>query len=82
MLARVVFGVALGLADPAWAHPHIWIGTVITVVFDNQGRVGALRIGSTYDEVYAPDADGDLTEVETGGYSGVRHEPARGIGQS
>ncbi len=56
---------------PALAHPHIFIDTTVEVVFDDQGRASALRIGWTYDEFISltiiedrmldPDYDGVLT---------------------
>jgi ABC-type uncharacterized transport system substrate-binding protein len=80
MLARVIFGVALGLAGPAVAHPHVWVDAAITAVFDDEGRVAAFEISWTYDEFYTlmileergldPDGDGELTEAETASLQG------------
>lgn len=38
-------------AGPVIAHPHVFIDTAIEVMFDDQGRAAALRIGWTYDEL-------------------------------
>lgn len=60
---------ALMPAAPAAAHPHAFIDTRIEVLFDQQGRAAALRIGWVYDELTtlmivednAADTDGDGT---------------------
>ncbi len=55
----------------AAAHPHIFVDTTVEVIFDEQGRVAAVRIGWVYDEFISlsiiesqdldPDYDGVLT---------------------
>jgi ABC-type uncharacterized transport system substrate-binding protein len=53
--------------QPARAHPHIFIDTGLEAIFDDQGRVTALRISWAYDDFYSLltvqdmglDADGD-----------------------
>lgn len=64
-------------ATGATAHPHVFIETTIEVVFDDQGRAAALRIGWVYDELTTlmiiedggDDKDGDgvisAAELET-----------------
>lgn len=71
---------ALGLAVPAFAHPHIFIDTTIEVVLDDQDRAVAVRIGWTYDEFYSlsviadrgldADWDGALTADEEAALAG------------
>jgi ABC-type uncharacterized transport system substrate-binding protein len=48
-------------AAPAAAHPHMFIDATFEVVFDDQGRAAALRIGWIYDELTT------LMIVEDGG---------------
>ena len=64
---------ALTLAAPATAHPHIFVGAEVTVVFDGDGPP-AIRLGWVYDDFFSLlitsdlgiDLDGDLelTEAE------------------
>jgi ABC-type uncharacterized transport system substrate-binding protein len=42
----------LGAATDTSAHPHIWIDTVVTFVFD-RGKVVSLRLEWTFDEFYS-----------------------------
>ncbi|MGL4321934.1 MAG: DUF1007 family protein [Paracoccaceae bacterium] len=58
-------------AGGALAHPHVFIDTTVSVMFDAQGRAEAVRIGWTYDEFFSmliiedraldPDYDAVLT---------------------
>lgn len=51
------------------AHPHVFIDAALSLIFDDQGRLAALRVGWSYDEFYSLvmiednglDADGDGT---------------------
>ncbi|WP_420767992.1 DUF1007 family protein [Roseovarius sp. S4756] len=51
------------------AHPHVFIDGALSLIFDDHGRLAALRIGWSYDEFYSLvmiedkglDADGDGT---------------------
>ncbi len=44
----------LGLAAPAApAHPHIWIDTGLSLIFDEAGRLAAVRVAWIYDEFYS-----------------------------
>lgn len=72
---------ALGLCAPsAHAHPHIFIDSGVEAVFDDQGRVTALRISWAYDDFYSllmiedmgldPDGDSILTPEEQSKLSG------------
>lgn len=64
--------VAILAAQPALAHPHVFIDATIEVIFDAQGRAEALRIGWTYDDLFSmmivedraldPDYDGVLAD--------------------
>lgn len=59
---------------PALAHPHIFIDTRYEVILNDRNEATALRIGWTYDDLYAllifgdlaldPDGDGVLTPEE------------------
>lgn len=70
----------LALAGPAAAHPHIFIDTGLEVIFDDQGRVAAIRVAWVYDDFYSltmiqdlqldADYDGKLTAEEEGKLSG------------
>lgn len=72
-------GVA-GLAAPAAAHPHIFIDTGVEFLFDDAGKLAALRVVWAYDELYSlliledmgldDDYDGVLTEAERAALSG------------
>ena len=58
---------AFGLAQPAAAHPHIFIDAGVTVGFDEAGRVASLRHSWTFDTAFSVwmvqglDTDGDGT---------------------
>jgi len=72
--------VLLALAGPAAAHPHIFIDTGLEVIFDDQGRVAAIRVAWVYDDFYSltmiqdmqldADYDGKLTAEEEAKLSG------------
>lgn len=61
---------ALGLAGPAAAHPHVFVDAGLAVIFDATGRAEAVRISWTYDDLFSlliiedkgldPDYDGVL----------------------
>lgn len=66
--------VVLAGPGPARAHPHIFIEAGMIFLFDAQGRLEAVEITRTYDELYSlllvedmgfdPDGDGTLTDEE------------------
>jgi ABC-type uncharacterized transport system substrate-binding protein len=70
-MARYLFLLLLLLAaatdwpQPAGAHPHAWIDMRTAVIFDDQGRMAALRVHWLFDEFYTEfaieglDEDGD-----------------------
>jgi len=81
--ATVLGVLACLLALPAGrlsAHPHIFIDAGVTLVFDEDGQLGAVRVVWVYDELYSlltveergldPDFDGVLTEAERAQLSG------------
>jgi ABC-type uncharacterized transport system substrate-binding protein len=41
------------LASPAFAHPHVWVKSKATILYDPAGRVTAIRQGWTFDEAYS-----------------------------
>lgn len=45
--------VLFGLAQPAMAHPHIFIDAKVAVVFDDAGRIAALRNSWTFDSAFS-----------------------------
>ena len=65
---------------PALAHPHIFIDTRYEVILNDRNEATALRIGWTYDDLYAllifgdlaldPDGDGILSPEEEGSLNG------------
>jgi ABC-type uncharacterized transport system substrate-binding protein len=65
---------------PAAAHPHVFIGTGLTLVLDDQNRLAAIRVTWSYDELYSllvleergldPDYDGVLTPEELASLNG------------
>lgn len=72
----------LGLAPaaPAAAHPHVFVDTSVAVEFAPDGRIDALKLTWTYDELFTlsvledrgldPDGDGVLTGAETASLQG------------
>jgi ABC-type uncharacterized transport system substrate-binding protein len=72
--------VALVLAAPAAAHPHVFIDAGVEVLIDDQNRATGVRIRWTYDEYYSlfiigdmgldSDWDGALTDDERARLSG------------
>jgi ABC-type uncharacterized transport system substrate-binding protein len=58
---RAFLGKSLGLAAvaltsfaaPALAHPHVWVTAREDVIFDNQGRVSAIRGAWVFDDMYS-----------------------------
>lgn len=77
LFAALAPGLAPGLAA---AHPHIFVDTRYEVILNDQNQATALRIGWTYDDLYAllifgdlsldPDGDGMLTPEEEGRLNG------------
>jgi ABC-type uncharacterized transport system substrate-binding protein len=76
IVAGGVICAAAGLAQsPASAHPHIFIDTGMELIHGPDGRIEAVRITWTYDELFSlllledlgldDDYDGVLTEEET-----------------
>ncbi|GGK29340.1 DUF1007 family protein [Salinarimonas ramus] len=63
--ALAALAATLALAQPAAAHPHVWVTTKTDIAFDSAGRVSALRHAWTFDEGYTSflvqglDANGD-----------------------
>lgn len=65
---------------PALAHPHIFIDAGATLIFDEHGRLGAVRIVWAYDSLFSlvvveemgldPDFDGVLEPAETARLAG------------
>jgi len=45
--------VLLGLAQPALAHPHIFIDAKVDVIFDDAGRISGLRHNWTFDSAFS-----------------------------
>jgi ABC-type uncharacterized transport system substrate-binding protein len=80
MRSGVLAVALLGLPVAATAHPHIFVDATVEVLFDDQGRVDAVRIGWVYDEFISlsiiesqsldPDYDGVLTPAATAALSG------------
>ncbi|MEM9248381.1 MAG: DUF1007 family protein [Pseudomonadota bacterium] len=73
-LARALVAAALAMPAPVMAHPHIFIDTGVELLHGDDGRVAAIRIAWTYDELFSlllledlgldSDYDGVLTNAE------------------
>jgi ABC-type uncharacterized transport system substrate-binding protein len=73
-MRSLVFPLLVVSAAPALSHPHVWIDTTYEVILNDRNEATALRIGWTYDDLYAllifgdlsldPDGDGVLTPEE------------------
>ena len=71
---------AVALAGPVGAHPHMWMDTAIEVLLDAEGRAEAVRIEWVYDEFSSmalieergldADHDGNSTPAEEAALSG------------
>ena len=77
--------VALGLAQPVVAHPHIMIDAKATVRFDDQGRIAGFTHSWTFDTAFSVwmvqglDTDGDGT-VRPAEMQGLADENMVGLG--
>lgn len=79
LLSVAVAGLAVP-GGPAHAHPHIFITAGATLIFDDEGRLGAVRVIWSYDSLFSlvvveergldADFDGVLTPEETEQLSG------------
>ncbi|MHC0054353.1 DUF1007 family protein [Actibacterium sp. D379-3] len=75
-MRRLLFAVLCCLALPggAGAHPHVFIDAGLTLIFDRDGRLAAVRVAWVYDELFSllilqdmeldGDYDGVLTDEE------------------
>jgi ABC-type uncharacterized transport system substrate-binding protein len=73
-MRRALALIAALLPLPAAAHPHVFIGTGLTLVLDDRNRLAEIRVTWSYDELYSllvleergldPDYDGILTPDE------------------
>lgn len=68
VLAAVAVDVLSGAVRPALAHPHIWVTTRTTILYDNGAIVG-LRHAWTFDEYYTAMAIDGLDTNKDGVYS-------------
>jgi ABC-type uncharacterized transport system substrate-binding protein len=74
---------------PAAAHPHVFIGTGLSLVLDDRNRLAAIRITWSYDELSSllileergldPDYDGVLTPEELDSLNGFDMEWMEGF---
>lgn len=68
------FALALSLATPAQPHPHVFVDTGLEMIFDDTGKLAAVRVTWVYDELFSlviledkgfdQDYDGKLTDQE------------------
>lgn len=80
---------ALGPASEVRAHPHLFLDSGLAPVFDDQGRLAAVRVIWIYDAFYSlmmvedfgldPDGDGKLTEDEVARFAGFDQRPEEGF---
>jgi ABC-type uncharacterized transport system substrate-binding protein len=78
MTVRVAALCLTCLATPVLAHPHIFVDTTHQLIFDDQGRLSAVRVTWDYDELfsftmlldedYDTDGDGHVTGDELEGF--------------
>jgi ABC-type uncharacterized transport system substrate-binding protein len=52
-MRRTLALLATLLPLPAAAHPHVFIGTGLTLVLDADNRLAAIRVTWSYDELYS-----------------------------
>jgi ABC-type uncharacterized transport system substrate-binding protein len=79
-MRRALALLAALLPLPAAAHPHVFIGTGLTLILDADNRLSAIRVTWSYDELYSllvleergldPDYDGALTPEELASLNG------------
>ena len=79
-MRRALALLAALLPLPAAAHPHVFIGTGLTLILDADNRLAAIRVTWSYDELYSllvleergldPDYDGVLTPEELASLNG------------
>nr|WP_241865392.1 DUF1007 family protein [Paracoccus salsus] len=80
-MRRLCLSLALALsAQAASAHPHVYIDAALGLVYDDAGRLSAVEVGWSYDELYSllivedlgldPDGDGVLTPEENAALQG------------
>ena len=68
--AALASAVALALqALPALAHPHVWVTASATLVFDQQGRVAAIRHRWLFDKAFSAYAVQGLDKNGDGKFS-------------
>ena len=77
-IAALLAGLCLALPLPrmAQAHPHEFVDIAVSLRFDEQGHLGSVGVGWTWDDLTSmlmledfgldPDGDGQLTEDERG----------------
>lgn len=53
ILVSVLAAVTLLAAAPALAHPHVWVKSRATILYDGSGRVTGIRQGWSFDEAYS-----------------------------
>ncbi|WP_099826718.1 DUF1007 family protein [Oceaniglobus indicus] len=81
--------VALSLPHSAQAHPHLFVDTGLSPVYDGEGRLAGVRVVWIYDEFYSllmvedrgmdPDGDGRLTPAEATALAGFDQRPEDGF---
>jgi len=80
-MRRIALALTLGLvAAPAGGHPHVFVDTGFELVFDDAGRLAAIRTAWVYDEFFSllviedgghdADFDGQISSAELEGLRG------------
>ena len=49
----LTIGIAVALATPAFAHPHVWVEAKTEILFDKAGLVSGVRNDWVFDEMYS-----------------------------
>lgn len=88
-LAAALFSLICAAPLGAYAHPHVFIDTGLTLYFDPEGRLAEVKVVWAYDEFYSllvtedygldPDFDGVLTAEENAKITGFDMQWVQGF---
>jgi ABC-type uncharacterized transport system substrate-binding protein len=73
--ATAMSAIALSLAVPADAHPHVWISMRSDVVFNDEGKIAGIAVEWTFDDGYTQMALDGLDTNGDGVYSQSELDP-------
>lgn len=75
VFVAVLLGAWVGEGPAARAHPHVWIDARLSVAFDDQGRMAALKVVWRLDELYSQTAIAGLDLDADGAYAPSELQP-------